>query len=92
VEQSDVVEQQQPHLRVEEGAQHAEPMPDPALAADTLAIALSDELPANLAQNLIYWVASAGEQPALAWDFVRANFDTLSAGTGHPSATPLSPV
>src|ERR1700730_13471488 len=34
--------------------------------------------------RLIYWVASAGEQPALAWDFVRANFDTLSARHGPP--------
>ena len=41
-------------------------------------------MPANLAQNLIYWVASAGEQPALAWDFVQANFDTLSARHGPP--------
>src|SRR5271163_1616273 len=41
-----------------------------------------DELPVNLVQNLIYWVASAGEQPALAWDFVRANFDMLSARQG----------
>jgi hypothetical protein len=35
-------------------------------------------------QASIYLVASAGEQPALAWDFVRANFDTLSARRGPP--------
>jgi len=55
---------------------------DPALATETLAIALGDELPANLASNLIAWVAAAGEQPTLAWDFVRTNFDALAAKFG----------
>ena len=55
---------------------------DPVLARDTLAIALGDELPANLATSLIYWVASAGEHPDLAWEFVETHFDPLAARLG----------
>jgi aminopeptidase N len=55
---------------------------DPALARDTLAIALGDELPANLDIALINWVASAGEQPELAWQFLKDNFAVLSDRLG----------
>ena len=51
---------------------------DPALAADTLAIALGDELPSNLDVALINWVASAGERPELAWQFIKDDFAVLS--------------
>jgi aminopeptidase N len=53
---------------------------DPALAKDSLAIALSDELPSSLVGTLILWVA--GEHPKLAWDFVQENFDALAAKQG----------
>jgi aminopeptidase N len=51
---------------------------DPALAGDTLAIALGDELPSNLDIALINWVASAGQRPELAWQFTQDNFAVLS--------------
>jgi aminopeptidase N len=55
---------------------------DPALAGETLALALTDELPSTLRSSLINAVASAGEQPELAWDFVRKNFAVLAAKQG----------
>jgi aminopeptidase N len=55
---------------------------DPALARDTLAIALTDELPSTLVGSVISWVASAGEHPDLAWTFVKTNFATLVAKQG----------
>jgi len=55
---------------------------DPALAAETLAIALTDELPPNLAGTLISTVASTGEQPDLALEFVTTNFALLAARHG----------
>jgi aminopeptidase N len=55
---------------------------DPALAQETLRIALSDELPPNLAGGLIWTVASGGEQTALAWSFIKANLDALVARHG----------
>lgn len=55
---------------------------DPALAAETLALALTEELPTNLSWSVISWVAGQGEHPDLAWDFVRANFPALSARQG----------
>jgi aminopeptidase N len=55
---------------------------DPALARATLALALTDELPDTIVGAIISTVASSGEQPDLAWDFVKANFDTLSARLG----------
>ena len=55
---------------------------DPGLAAETLRIARSDELPPNLAGSLIWGVASGGEQPALAWAFVKDNLDALIARHG----------
>jgi aminopeptidase N len=55
---------------------------DAALAQATLALTLSDELPATVVSGVIGTVAGSGEQPDLAWDFVRANFDTLLARQG----------
>ncbi|MFB9266855.1 M1 family metallopeptidase [Bradyrhizobium erythrophlei] len=55
---------------------------DPALARATLALTLTDELPGTIVTGMIGTVASTAEQPQLAWDFVRANFDTLLARQG----------
>jgi aminopeptidase N len=55
---------------------------DPALARATLALALTDELPRTLRSSLINAVASAGEQPKLAWEFVQQNFAVLAARQG----------
>jgi len=50
---------------------------NPALARRTLAIAISNEVPASLAGRLIFGVAGAGEQPQLAWTFVQKNLAVL---------------
>jgi aminopeptidase N len=55
---------------------------DPALARATLALTLTDELPNVIVGNMINTVASLGEQPDLAWDFVKANFDALATKLG----------
>jgi aminopeptidase N len=55
---------------------------DPALANETLAIALTDELPTTLVGRLISEVASGGEHRDLAWNFVKANFAALAAKQG----------
>jgi aminopeptidase N len=55
---------------------------DAALAQATLALTLSDELPATVVSGVIGAVAGSGEQPDLAWDFVQKNFDTLLARQG----------
>jgi hypothetical protein len=55
---------------------------DPDLARATLDLALTDELPPNLASQLISWVAGSAEHRDLAWDFVKANFDRLAARSG----------
>jgi hypothetical protein len=55
---------------------------DPALANETLAIALTDELPSTLVDRLISGVASLGEHPDLAWAFVQANFAALAQKQG----------
>jgi aminopeptidase N len=52
---------------------------DPELARETLALTLTDELPNTVIGGMIGAVASAGEQPALAWDFVSANFEALAS-------------
>jgi aminopeptidase N len=52
---------------------------DPELARATLALTLTDELPNTMIGSVIGAVASSGEQPALAWDFVRANFEALAS-------------
>jgi aminopeptidase N len=57
---------------------------DPALAQETLAIALTDELPTTLTGGLISQVASQGEHRDLAWSFLKANFNAL-AGKQGPS-------
>ncbi|MEP6838241.1 MAG: M1 family aminopeptidase, partial [Bradyrhizobium sp.] len=55
---------------------------DAALANVTLALALTDEAPGTIVTGLINAVAASGEQPDLAWNFVRTNFDTLLAKQG----------
>jgi aminopeptidase N len=55
---------------------------DPALAKETLAIVLTDELPSTLVGTLISGVASQGEHPDLAWAFVQANFAALAQKQG----------
>jgi aminopeptidase N len=55
---------------------------DPALARDTLELTLTDELPSNLVGSVINTVASAGEQPDVAWAFVRRNFQALANKQG----------
>ncbi|TMJ28068.1 MAG: M1 family metallopeptidase, partial [Alphaproteobacteria bacterium] len=52
---------------------------DPSLAQETLALTLTDELPSAIRSSIINTVASAGEQPDLAWQFVQKNFATLAA-------------
>jgi aminopeptidase N len=55
---------------------------DPDLAKETLALTLTDELPSTIRGRMISTVAGAGEHRDLAWDFVKANFDTLAARQG----------
>jgi aminopeptidase N len=57
---------------------------DAALARATLALTLSDELPSTIVGSVINTVASSGEQPDLAWEFVQQNFEAL-AGKQGPS-------
>jgi aminopeptidase N len=54
---------------------------DPALARETLAITLTEELPSDLGRRLIFWVAE-GEHPGLALEFVKTNFETLATKNG----------
>ena len=55
---------------------------DPVLARETLGLTLKDELPSTIISGIISTVASAGEQPELAWDFVQKHYDALSAKLG----------
>jgi hypothetical protein len=55
---------------------------DPALARATLALTLTDEVPGTILTGLIGSVASSGEQPDLAWDFLQKNYDALFAKQG----------
>jgi len=55
---------------------------DAALARATLALTLTDELPSTIIGGMINTVASSGEQPDLAWDFVQTNFDALATKQG----------
>jgi aminopeptidase N len=55
---------------------------DPELAKQTLALALTDELPATLTGRLISSVASGGEHRDLAWSFVKENLAALAAKQG----------
>ena len=52
---------------------------DPALAAQTLALALAPELPPRDAASLVGRVARGGEQPEAALDFARTNLAALHA-------------
>ena len=54
---------------------------DPALARATLDLTLGDEVPGTIVAGLISAVASS-EQPDLAWDFLRKNYDALFAKQG----------
>jgi aminopeptidase N len=54
---------------------------NPELAKEALAITLTDEVPADLANGMILTVAS-GEHPELALNFAKANFDALAAKRG----------
>ena len=55
---------------------------DPSLAQETLALTLTDELPSAIRSSIMNAVASAGEQPELAWQFVQKNFATLAVRQG----------
>ncbi len=55
---------------------------DPALAKETLAIALTEEVTESLVGSLISGVASEGEHRELALDFVLVNFETLATKQG----------
>jgi aminopeptidase N len=55
---------------------------DPGLATETLALALTDEVPSSTVGTLIFGVAGAGEHPDLAWTFVQANFSALASRQG----------
>ena len=55
---------------------------DPVLARETLALTLTEELPNTIVGGVISTVASAGEQPELAWDFVQKHYDALLAKLG----------
>jgi aminopeptidase N len=55
---------------------------DEALARETLALTLTDELPSTIVGGVINAVASSGEQPDLAWEFLQKNFDALAAKQG----------
>ncbi|MGI8482428.1 MAG: ERAP1-like C-terminal domain-containing protein, partial [Chthoniobacterales bacterium] len=51
----------------------------PELAKRTLALSLTDELPAPRAVGLVANVSRSGEQPALAWEFFQAHRTQLDA-------------
>jgi aminopeptidase N len=55
---------------------------DPALAQETLALALSEDIPSSTVGTLIFGVAGAGEHPDLAWTFVQSNFSALASRQG----------
>ena len=52
---------------------------NPALAARTLELSITEELIASDAARLVGRVAHEGEHPELAWDFARKNLDALLA-------------
>jgi len=54
---------------------------DPKLAAQTLQISLTDELPTSRAVFLVVKVARDSEHPDLAWNFAKANMKALLAKT-----------
>jgi aminopeptidase N len=64
---------------------------EPQLARTTLALTLTDELPSTIVGGVINNVASSGEQPDLAWDFVKTNFAALAARQGPSFADSFVP-
>ena len=61
---------------------------EPILARATLALTLTDELQGTIIDRVINTVASSGEQPELAWDFVQSHLDALPPNRDPRSATP----
>src|SRR6266487_2593712 len=64
---------------------------DPKLAAKTLQISLTDELPTSRAVFLVGKVARSGEHPDLAWEFAKANIKALLAKTDALAANSYAP-
>jgi len=64
---------------------------DPKLAAKSLQISLTDELPTSRAIFLVGKVARSGEHPDLAWKFAKANMKVLLAKTDALGANSYAP-
>src|SRR5713226_7905283 len=64
---------------------------DPKLAAKTLQISLTDELPTSRAIFLVGKVARSGEHPDLGWEFAKANMKALLAKTDALAANSYAP-
>jgi aminopeptidase N len=64
---------------------------DPKLVNNTLAIALTDELPTSRAIFLVSRVARESGRPDIAWDFARANMKPLLAKTDALGANTYAP-
>jgi aminopeptidase N len=64
---------------------------DPKLAARTLKIALTDELPTSRATFLVSRVGRESEHPEIAWDFAKAQMKELLAKTDALAANSYAP-
>ncbi|HEX7517273.1 MAG TPA: M1 family aminopeptidase, partial [Chthoniobacterales bacterium] len=64
---------------------------DPKLAAQTLEIALGDELPTSRAVHLVARVARQSEHPDVAWQFAKAHMKQLLAKTDALAANSYAP-
>jgi aminopeptidase N len=64
---------------------------DPALAARTLEISLTDELPSSRALFLVAKVARQSENPELAWNFAQAHMKALLAKSDALTASSFAP-
>jgi aminopeptidase N len=64
---------------------------NPAHATKTLAIALTDELVPSGATELVNQVGGIGEQPAMMWDFAKANMEALMSKLGPLQANQYFP-
>jgi aminopeptidase N len=64
---------------------------DPKLIDNTLAIALTDELPTSRAIFLVSRVARESGRPDIAWDFARSNMEPLLAKTDALGANTYAP-
>ena len=64
---------------------------DPKLAARTLEISLSDELPTSRATYLVAKVARQSEHPEVAWQFAKAHMKQLLAKTDALAANSYAP-